>query len=315
MGNHSPAHLVVLGLSLTVYILVVLLNALAGQGLAPFLRKTANVSDEYNTQITPSGWTFSIWGVIYSWLTGMLCYILSTTCRRNSYGYIYCSPPVLPYGFFIAWICNMLFNLTWLLLWDRLQMIAAFIFLGLIAFTNYVALFFSCHGLISYGAWLNTYHKADLWLIRVLVQNGLATYTTWTTIATLINLNIVLAYDAGMSQSDAGTVALSILLVEACVWFILENFVFEKHVRYILTIYPVVIIALSGNMTKNYNHAGPSRNGLFTAVLLALACVLFAARLILVLWRHFKQPLYTNITSENSMSPMEIAKKQKAIFS
>lgn len=46
--------------------------------------------------------------------------------------------------------------------------------------------------------------------------------------------------------------------------FILENFVFEKHLRYILTVYPVIIVALSGNMTKNFNSANPSRNGIYT---------------------------------------------------
>lgn len=45
--------------------------------------------------------------------------------------------------------------------------------------------------------------------------------------------------------------------------FIVENFVFEKHLRYILTVYPVVIVALSGNMTKNFNSADPSRNGIY----------------------------------------------------
>lgn len=45
--------------------------------------------------------------------------------------------------------------------------------------------------------------------------------------------------------------------------FIVETFVFEKHLRYILTVYPVVIVALSGNMTKNYNSADPSRNGIY----------------------------------------------------
>lgn len=45
--------------------------------------------------------------------------------------------------------------------------------------------------------------------------------------------------------------------------FIVENFVFENHLRYILTVYPVVIVALSGNMTKNFKSADPSRNGIF----------------------------------------------------
>lgn len=47
---------------------------------------------------------------------------------------------------------------------------AALAFLILIALTNYVMIFFSCHGLHSYGAWLNKYHKVDLWLHHVLVS-------------------------------------------------------------------------------------------------------------------------------------------------
>lgn len=118
----------------------------------PFLNTTSSISNKYNTEITPSGWTFSIWGVIYTWLSLMHAYILSTTCRRYElwarikrypkikwyviicwrswdiylychlrtvYGPMYCSPAVLPYGFFITWIANMLLNIGWLLLWDR----------------------------------------------------------------------------------------------------------------------------------------------------------------------------------------------------
>lgn len=47
---------------------------------------------------------------------------------------------------------------------------AALAFLILIALTNYIMIFFSCYGLHNYGAWLNKYHKVDLWLHRVLVS-------------------------------------------------------------------------------------------------------------------------------------------------
>ena len=45
--------------------------------------------------------------------------------------------------------------------------------------------------------------------------------------------------------------------------FILENFAIDKHMRYVLTIYPVVIWALSGNLVKNFDAASPNRNGVF----------------------------------------------------
>lgn len=40
----------------------------------------------------------------------------------------------------------------------------------LMMLTDYITLFFSCHGLKIYGAWLNKYHITDLWLFRILVK-------------------------------------------------------------------------------------------------------------------------------------------------
>ena len=39
-----------------------------------FDQPTGNVSDKYNTFITPSGWTFIIWAIIYSWMAAGLIY-------------------------------------------------------------------------------------------------------------------------------------------------------------------------------------------------------------------------------------------------
>lgn len=50
--------------------------------LGPYRTTTANVSAVFDTQITPSGWTFNIWSVIYVWLTAMIIYILAGLCRK-----------------------------------------------------------------------------------------------------------------------------------------------------------------------------------------------------------------------------------------
>lgn len=124
---------------------------------------------------------------------------------------------------------------------------AALAFLILIALTNYVVIFFSCYGLSQYGAWLNKYHRVDLWLHRLLVryatqpftfsttasesvliiklsvlqiQNGIAIYATWTTIASLVNLTIVLVYNANVSDTDAATISLSLLTVVVVAWYV-----------------------------------------------------------------------------------------------
>ncbi|XP_034562851.1 uncharacterized protein LOC117829331 [Notolabrus celidotus] len=308
MAKHRMSLLAAIVAAVIFFIITMVFTALAASGYS-----TGNISDKYVTEITPAGWTFAIWGIIYCFLATLLVYVFIGVFRKNAYGYIYCSPAVLPHGFFVCWCLNLTLNVAWLLLWDRSLMIAALVFLILIVLTNYAMIFFSCHGLQSYGAWLNKYHRVDLWLHRVLIQNGVAIYATWTTIASLVNLTIVLVDNAKMSNPDAALVSLCVLTVVLLVWFVLENTVLDKHVRYILSIYPSVIWAITGVFSKNYVAQLPSRSNKFVVSLLAIACVMCAVRLALVIWRHIKKPYYNDVDPDD-MTPIEIAQKQKKIF-
>ncbi|CAL8324621.1 unnamed protein product [Boreogadus saida] len=313
MGEHQGSLMLAILSSILLFVITLVFNGLAGPGIYPFLGTTANISGEYETEITPAGWTFAIWSLIYVWLVLMFVYILSGCCRKNSYGYVYCSPPVLSHGFFMAWCMNMGLNTAWLFLWDRSLMIVAAVFLLLIAGSNYIMISFACRGLHVHGAWLSKYHRLDLWLHRVCVQNGLALYATWTTVATLVNLTIVLDYDAEMLPENAATVTLSVLTCILLAWCVLENWVLERHVRYIVTVYPVVIWALCGAVSSHFDPSAPSQSGLFLVALLALSCALCAVKLGLAVWRHVKRPLYQDVKAED-MEPMEIAQRQKKIF-
>lgn len=113
----------------------------------PFYSSTGNVSSRYETDITPAGWTFSIWGVIYTWLTLMVLYITSYVFRgwvvmlsiywfTADSAHLDSEPQadetdiclsvnrswaqsLLPYTFYFCWLANMVLNIAWLLLWDR----------------------------------------------------------------------------------------------------------------------------------------------------------------------------------------------------
>ncbi|KAI4800479.1 hypothetical protein KUCAC02_009703 [Chaenocephalus aceratus] len=135
---------------------------------------------------------------------GLRHYVVSGIFRKSAYGPVFCSPAVLPHGFFVTWCLNLTLNIAWLFL----LMSAALAFL--ITLTNYLMISFSCIGLNNYGAWLAKYHKVDLWLHRVLVQNA---------IASLVNLTIVLTADAKISQTNAATISLSVLPVVLLVWW------------------------------------------------------------------------------------------------
>ena len=49
---------------------------------AAYQSDTGNISDVYSTQITPAGWAFSIWGVIYTWQALWLLYAWTFVFRE-----------------------------------------------------------------------------------------------------------------------------------------------------------------------------------------------------------------------------------------
>ncbi|XP_034468997.1 uncharacterized protein si:dkey-29d8.3 [Hippoglossus hippoglossus] len=297
----SLFRILVILLCAVVFVGVLIVNALAGAGKAFFSSSTGNVSVRYETEITPAGWTFSIWGVIYTWLTLMVIYI---TCYVFRGAWAQC---LLPYAFYFCWLSNMVMNVAWLLLWDRELMLASLVVLTLISITNYSALFFCCFATDFYGIWLKTYHRKDLACLYILVQNGLALYTTWTSIASLINFSVVL-HLWGVDKSTAATASLCILFGEVVAWFILENWVLDRWVRNILTVYPVVIVALIGNIVKHFNPVDPTTNSIFMVILLVLACVLLVSRVFTVIWKNRWRPLHSPGTARVMVSPLDSRK-------
>ena len=71
-------------------------------------------------------------------------------------------------------------------------------------------------------------------------MNGQGLYTTWTVIASLINLSTCLKYVAGMDgemEETVSGIALGTLLTIVLVYFVLENTVLDNYVRLLLTPY------------------------------------------------------------------------------
>lgn len=61
------------------------------------------------------------------------------------------------------------------------------------------------------------------------VQNGIMIYTTWTTIATLINLTIVLIYNVDMDPATAATISYCILAAVLLVWSVISVNTLQYH--------------------------------------------------------------------------------------
>ena len=146
--------------------------------------------------------------------------------------------------------------------------------------------------------------EKDVWLVRILVQNGLGFYATWGGVASIFNFAIVLTYRTGLTpkrQEVGSTVSLIIFTLEIFSWFILDNFVFEQTLRYLYTPYIAILVSLIGIISNNFDPS--KRNSLYTASLLGAALFLTVSKFLLSAWRHHKRPIYSN-TSQKYQRPM-----------
>lgn len=273
---------------------------------------TGTISDKYNTKITPSGSTFTIWAFIYTWQLTHVVYSLTLLCRKNSDGqYLYLRPGHIHFSFYIVFMINNAFNIGWIFLFDRELMEVALVFLILIAVTLYICGVIVCRSLYQAGGELERLKTVkDIWLTRLLLINGLAFYGTWCTIATLLNLSIVLQYKASVDQYVCAWIALGVLTAELLAWFILETFVFDRHLRYCFSPYIVLLVAFSGVITKHYDASSPEPYLYFVFALLAVSGVLAIVKIIIMIVKGIKMPIqYQSSRVEPTLTTEEQAAK------
>ena len=182
-------------------------------------------------------------------------------------------------------------SIVWLYVWGNEIVIGASIVLFLVNIAFYPTIFSL---FANYNDVKANLTKVDVYLTRIFPINGLCFYATWTTIASLINLAAALQYSGGYSASLSGTVSLTILLGVLIAYFVLENTVLDRFgFRFVFSVYPVVIWALIGVLTKHVGAAGEGRNVTFSAILLGITCLIFFGRISLVILFMRYRPLTT----------------------
>ncbi len=234
----------------------------------------ANVSKMYYTQITPSDSTFAIWGLIYICQIAWLVYGWTFLCRKTAIN------TISPFTY-IAYAIVNLTNIAWIFVWDNLYIKVASGVLFLSALSLYVSLGSAAYYLYTQTPTLTKNDPKDLHTTRILVLNSLAIYMTWVTIASLIGLTTVLQYSTSLGAVKAGTISLSVLAVLVILYFILENTILDRYLRYVGIVYPVVIWALTGAVVAHWGKESDGQNPLITVVLLAVSILLFLVRIVL----------------------------------
>ena len=151
-------------LAFAVFITKVILNYLSGQGIGPFPRSNSNVSDIFYLEITPAGWAFSIWGLIYTLNGGYIIHALTTLFKDF--------PAVFTTSFFIAYILSDLFNIAWLFSfsYEKIGLSCGAIIAYQLALYAVLTVVYRNYNL--HKKEIETRYIKDAWAIRILAQNG-----------------------------------------------------------------------------------------------------------------------------------------------
>jgi len=303
MDDFPTSKKVLIFVNLVFYIFHLVLNGLSAAGGPDnklFPNTVGNISDAFHLELTPVGATFSIWGAIFTWQLIWIIYTCTTVCRTNNP-----SANILSIRFYITFILNIAFISAWLFVWAREMAIASLvvIVLGQICLDTAIAF-----ALIDLKNFLDDQKvvnktKADVWCQRILVQNGLIFYATWTTVATLINVAVVAAYRGNASTLTASIVSISLLAALAIVWFLLESFVFQGYTDYTFSAYITLIIANAGVYAANKDADGNETIKWFSFSLIILSAIFLVVRLIIIGVRHKRgAKSYVNNGNTNSTS-------------
>lgn len=219
----------------------IVFNSLAGSGMigGP---TTGEVSDRYPTILTPAGYAFSIWSLIYA---GLVAFSIYQVLPRNLVRF----RPVRS-----LYVITCVLNCAWLYFFQREQMAVCLAVIAALQITLVVILVQFRRSAESKGA------------IFTSVPFGL--YAGWVTAAALVNFTIFLVA-AGVSMPAAGWTAIGVTCllagagIAAAVRFSLSNYVFPLSVAWAAT---AIAVKQSGSTAL-----------VITAAVCVIACLLLAA--------------------------------------
>jgi translocator protein len=213
-------------------VLTIIVNALASVGYINDVSPAA-VSEKYPTIITPAGYAFSIWSLIYVGMIAFSIYQMLPTKAANF------RSVRMPY------ILSCILNCAWIFAWHHDLIGISFLIIVALA----VTLFWICFALRETGSYLDSlFSKAPFGI-----------YFGWLTCATLVNVFVLLRANGFDAQSTfLGVIA--IIAATACAILVrwkLTNFLYPVAVAWALTAIavkqsgntPIVLAAAFGTVT------------------------------------------------------------------
>lgn len=278
-------------------IYTVIFNAFAGSGKPPFNNPTGNVSDQLFTCITPAGFTFSIWAIIYICLILIVIYAIALLFLKTEQVEAWKLGGAISTSFILVLAINLNLNVGWLFAWDAINVTGSAIILLLVALTNGIAISLALYNFSKDAARLYTQSKFHFWC-GILVINGMGIYDTWTTLASFLNLTIFFKYKVELDSNAVCLGMLIFILVAFIGWFILENTVLKVFANPLITHYMVLVWAMVGIYEEQQDLVSEEVTALIIA-LMAAGSFMLVVRIVLIIYRNNNNAIYRRPNLQN----------------
>jgi benzodiazapine receptor len=241
-------------LNVLAFAVTVVVNGLASS-LALNGRTTAEVSDTYFTLVTPAGYVFSIWGVIYTLLLLFVVFQALPSQREK---------PFLQ-QISVLFILSGIFNVVWLFLWHYDQIVVSVVLMFALLAT-----------LIAIYLRLGIGKTSVTLKEKVFVHLPFSVYLGWITAASIANVASALV-SVGWDGVGLADETWAVLVIAVALFITLAVIATRRDVAYSL----VLVWALIGIAVNQSAYQNIVLTATISAViiLVALAAVLAASKL------------------------------------
>lgn len=237
--------------NIAAYIVTIIVNGIAGSSTFIGGQLTAAVSNKYPTLVTPAGFTFAIWGIIYVLLGVFVVY--SMLPKQRSSGYIER----------IGWlfVLSSIFNITWIFAWQY-EILALSVALIIGFLLSLIAIYLR----LNIG-------KAHVKLgERLAVHLPFSVYLGWISIATIADISLTLvAY--GWDGFGIAPEIWAVIIIAVALLLTMLMLGIRKDIAYALVVI-WALVGISVNQT-NANVILATQVGAAIAAVAILATVAF----------------------------------------
>lgn len=230
------------------FALTVIVNSIAGSTTLIGGVNTADISDAYPTLITPAGYTFAIWGIIYFLLGAFVIYQALPSQKGKDFqrkiGWLF--------------VFSSILNIAWIFCWQYQQLAISVVLISLLLLS-----------LIVIYLRLNIGRQAVPVRERLAVHLPFSVYLGWITIATIADVAVTLvSINWGGFGIAEETWALLIIVIALLITLVV--IATRKDIGYSL----VIIWALVGIIVKQMEHPNIVLTLEISTAIIAIALVI-----------------------------------------